>query len=62
MGNLQDTIEIAAKMVGIEGRPNVLYPKKRLSIWEFLMRDMASAIIDVLNEKGYELNFPLQLK
>ena len=62
MGNLQDTIDITAKMVGIEGKPNVIYPKRKLSIWELLMRDMASAIIDVLNEKGYELNFPLQIK
>jgi len=62
MGNLQDTIDIAAEMVGIQGKPNVLYPKKRISIWELLMRDMASAVIDVLNEKGYELNFPLQIK
>jgi protease-4 len=62
MGNLQDTIDITAKMVGIVGKPNVIYPKRRISIWELLMRDMASAIIDVLNEKGYELNFPLQIK
>jgi protease-4 len=62
MGNLQDTIDITAKMVGIVGKPNVLYPKKRLSIWELLMRDMASAIIDVLNDKGYELNSPLQVR
>ncbi len=62
MGNLQDTIDITAKMVGIVGKPIVLYPKKRISIWELLMRDMASAVIDVLNEKGYELNFPLQIK
>jgi protease-4 len=62
MGNLQDTIDLTAKMVGIVGKPNVIYPKRRLSIWELLMRDMASAIIDVLNEKGYELNFPLQIK
>jgi protease-4 len=62
MGNLQDTIDITAKMVGIVGKPIVLYPKRRISIWELLMRDMASAIIDVLNEKGYELNFPLQIK
>jgi protease-4 len=61
MGNLQDTIDITAKMVGITGRPNVLYPKKRLSIWELLIRDMASAVIDVLNEKGYELNYRLFL-
>jgi protease-4 len=62
MGNLQDTIDITAKMVGIKGKPNVLYPKKRISIWELIMRDMASAIVDVLNEKGYELSFPLQVK
>jgi protease-4 len=61
MGNLQDTIDIAAKLVGIEGKPNVLYPRRRLSIWELLMRDMASAIIDTLNEKGYELNYSLFL-
>jgi protease-4 len=61
MGNLQDTIDIAAKMVGIEGKPNVLYPKRRISIWELLMRDMASAIVDVLNEKGYEFNYSLFL-
>jgi protease-4 len=62
MGNLQDTIDITAKMAGIVGKPTVLYPRKKHSIWELLMRDMASAIIDVLNEKGYELNFPLQIK
>jgi protease-4 len=62
MGNLQDAIEITAKMVGISGKPNVLYPKKRLSIWELLMRDMASAIIDVLNERGYEWSSALQIK
>lgn len=62
LGNLQDTIDMAAKMVGIEGKPNVLYPKRKVSIWDLLMRDMASAIVDVLTEKGYELNFPLQIK
>jgi protease-4 len=62
LGNLQDTIDVAAKMVGIEGKPNVLYPKRKISIWDLLMRDMASAIVDVLTEKGYELNSPLQIK
>jgi len=62
MGNLQDTIDITAKMAGIVGKPTVLYPKKRHSIWELLMRDMASAVVDILNEKGYELSFPLQIK
>ncbi len=62
LGNLQDTIDITAKLVGIVGKPNVVYPKKKLSIWELLMRDMASAVVEVLQEKGYELNFPLQIK
>jgi protease-4 len=62
MGNLQDTIDMTAEMVGIKGKPNVLYPKKRLSILELLMREMTSAVIDILNEKGYELSFPLQIK
>jgi protease-4 len=62
LGNLQDTIDITAKLAGIVGKPNVLYPKKKISIWELLMREMASAVVDVLNEKGYELSFPLQIK
>ena len=62
LGNLQDTIDVTAKMVGIEGKPNVLYPKRKISIWDLLMRDMASAVVDVLTEKGYELNLPLQIK
>jgi len=62
LGNLQDTIDITAKLAGIVGKPNILYPKKRISIWDLLIRDMASAVIDVLNEKGYELSFPLQIK
>ncbi len=62
MGNLQDTIDITAKMVGIVGKPNVLYPKKRLSLFELLMRDMASTLIDIIHEKGDELSFRLQMK
>src|SRR5512139_337458 len=62
LGNLQDTIDITAKLVGIEGKPNILYPKRRISIWDLLIRDMASAVVDVLTEKGYELNVPLQIK
>jgi len=62
LGNLQDTIDITAKLAGIVGKPNILYPKRRISIWDLLIRDMTSAVIDVLTEKGYELSFPLQIK
>jgi protease-4 len=59
MGNLDDAIEEAAKLVGIEGRPHVLYPKKKFTLWELLMKGMVSAVIEALNEKGFELNYRL---
>jgi protease IV len=60
MGNLEDAIDEAAKLAGIAGRPQIIYPKrKRPSLWEFLLRDMASAFIEALNEKGFELNYRL---
>ena len=61
MGNLQDAIEEAAKLVGIEGKPQVLYPKKKFTLWELLMKEMASAVMEALNEKGFELNYRLRL-
>jgi protease-4 len=61
MGNLDDAIEEAAKLVGIEGRPHVLYPKKKFTLWELLMKGMVSAVIEALNEKGFELNYRLLL-
>jgi len=59
LGNLQDAIETVAKLVGIEGKPQVIYPRKRYSIWEFLLKDIANGIVDILNEKGFELNYRL---
>lgn len=59
IGNLQDAIDITAKMVGIEGKPHILYPKRRFSLWELLVRETTSAILDTLNEKGFELNYRL---
>jgi len=61
MGNLDDAIEEAAKLVGIEGKPQVLYPKKKFTLWELLMKGMASAVMEALNEKGFELNYRLLL-
>ena len=59
MGNLQDAIEEASKLVGIEGKPQVVYPKRKLSLWELLIKEMASAFVEVLEEKGVELNYQL---
>lgn len=59
LGNLQDAIDAAARMVGIEGKPSVLYPKKRFSILELLMEGITESILKTLNEKGFQLNYRL---
>ncbi len=61
LGNLQDAIDEAAKLAGIAGKPQVLYPKKKFSLWELLIKEMASALVETLNEKGLELNYQLLL-
>jgi protease-4 len=59
IGNLQDAIDTTAKMVGIEGKPTILYPRRRFSLWELLIRETVSAILETLSEKGFELNYRL---
>jgi len=59
MGNLEDTIDIAARMVNIEGRPTVIRPKKKFTVWDLLLKQIASTILETLKEKGVELNYRL---
>lgn len=59
LGNLQDAIETAAKMAGIEGKPQVVYPKRRFSLLDLLIEGITEAILKTLNEKGIELNYRL---
>lgn len=61
LGNLQDAIDTAAKMVGIEGKPVVLYPKKKFSLLELLIEGITEAILKTLSEKGVQLNYRLHL-
>jgi len=61
IGNLDDAIDAAAKLVGIEGRPDIVYPKKKFSIWELLIRETVSAVLETLQEKGFQLNYRLGL-
>jgi protease-4 len=61
IGNLDDAIDATARLVGIEGKPDILYPKKKFSIWELLIRETVSAVLETLQEKGFELNYRLGL-
>lgn len=52
LGNLQDAIERAADMAGIEGKPVVVYPKKkRPSIWEFFIEESLQRMQNFLSFK-----------
>jgi protease-4 len=59
LGNLQDAIDQTAEMVGISGKPHVIYPKRKLSLLDLLIKEMVSTILETLNEKGVELNYRL---
>ena len=61
IGNLDDAIDATAKLVGIEGKPDIVYPRKKFSIWELLIRQTVSAVLETLQEKGFELNYRLGL-
>lgn len=57
MGNLEDTITLAAKIAGIRGEPEVIYPeKKRFSLLDLLLEGTVQKILEGLRENS-TLNF-----
>jgi len=59
MGNLQDAIDMAAEMVGIEGKPYVIYPQEKFSVWDLLLQELTSAVLKNLREGGFDLSYLL---
>lgn len=59
LGNLQDAIDTTAKMVGIEGKPSVIYPKKKVSLLDLLIEGITEVLLKTLSETGVELNYRL---
>jgi protease-4 len=58
LGNLEDTIALAAQMAGIRGEPEVLYPeKKRFSLFDLLIQETVQKIAENLKESAPPLNF-----
>ncbi len=57
LGSLQDAIEIAAEMIGIEGKPVVVYPKKKLSLYELLFKQSLRLIMDEVWQREYRLSY-----
>ncbi|BCR05419.1 multidrug transporter [Desulfuromonas versatilis] len=53
LGNLQDAIDVAARMAGIEGEPRVIYPaEKKPKIFDYLIEETASQLQRGLQERG----------
>jgi protease-4 len=49
LGNLQDALDRAAELAGIEGKPVIIYPeKKRKKIWEYVVQGLAEVMGSVL--------------
>jgi protease-4 len=49
LGNLQDALDRAAELAGIEGKPVIIYPeKKRKKIWEYLVQGIAEGLAALL--------------
>jgi protease-4 len=57
LGSLQDAIEIAAEMIGIKGKPLVIYPKKKLSLYDFLFQKSLRFLLDEVWQRGYHLSY-----
>jgi protease-4 len=58
LGNLQDTIALAAKMAGIKGEPEVIYPeKKRFSLLDLLLQETILKFLESAGESFPQLFF-----
>ncbi|GAB4389829.1 MAG: signal peptide peptidase SppA [Thermodesulfovibrionales bacterium] len=47
LGNLQDAIDLSAELSGIEGKPEVVTRKEKLSVVDFLRGEISSRIAEV---------------
>jgi protease-4 len=57
MGNLQDAIDLAAQLGGIRGKPNVIYPRRRPSIMDFLLENVVVKLIEGLRRTNQQLYY-----
>jgi protease-4 len=58
LGNMEDAIDKAAKLAGIEGKPNVIYPeKKRPSLLSFLLSEVPSGLADGIIDRSFKAEY-----
>jgi protease-4 len=61
LGNFQDAVATAAKMTGIKGEPNLIYPpKKKTTLLDFLIESSSNTIANKLNsENGMSVRYEM---
>ena len=57
LGNLDDAIELAAELAGIEGEPSVIEPRERLSIRDFLESRLFGVLPAIHLQPGVSLKY-----
>jgi protease-4 len=52
LGDMDSAAKVAAKLSGIEGRPELIYPKEKgFNAWKYLVEETKSAIVGELNKE-----------
>lgn len=58
LGDREYAINLAAKLSGIKGEPEVVYPeKKEFKLWRYIVNEMVSAVVSELREKGSGISY-----
>ena len=50
-GNFNDAVNLAAKLAGIEGKPRLIYPKRRFE-WQMLFEALSNVIVGKIMERS----------
>lgn len=58
LGDQEYAINLAAKLSGIKGKPEVVYPKeKKLKLWKYILKETVSTIVSELKKECGEISY-----
>jgi len=58
LGDKKYAINIAAKLSGIKGEPEVVYPEEKgLKLWKYIVKEMVSVVVSELGEEGSGISY-----
>lgn len=61
LGDIEFAADVAAKLAGIEGKPELIYPKEeRFNIWRYMLEEAVSILKRELTEEGVGFSYLYQ--